>query len=100
LIVNLGVGSVRVTPQQFQAVAAAGTSGDSGNPSPTAAQRSTDATSGPSGSVTNSAATSTPETPPIITIIIRDNPAIIHVGDTYSDLGANITGPQQDTGSK
>jgi hypothetical protein len=25
-----------------------------------------------------------------------DNPAIIHVGDTYNDLGATITGPQAD----
>ncbi|MGD0025245.1 MAG: hypothetical protein ABSC37_11595, partial [Xanthobacteraceae bacterium] len=25
-----------------------------------------------------------------------DNPAIIQVGDAYNDLGATITGPQQD----
>ena len=33
--------------------------------------------------------------PPVIHIN-GDNPAIIHVGDTYSDLGATITGPTAD----
>jgi hypothetical protein len=31
-------------------------------------------------------------TPPTIQIN-GDNPAIIHVGDSYQDLGATITGP-------
>jgi hypothetical protein len=34
-------------------------------------------------------------TPPSIDIQ-GDNPAVIHVGDTYTDLGATITGPQAD----
>jgi hypothetical protein len=41
------------------------------------------------------AASSTADTPPVIQIT-GDNPAIIHVGDVYQDLGATITGPQQD----
>jgi hypothetical protein len=40
-------------------------------------------------------ATTAPNTPPTITVN-GDNPAIIHVGDTYSDLGATIEGPQAD----
>jgi hypothetical protein len=35
------------------------------------------------------------QSPPAITIN-GDNPAIIHVGDTYADLGATITSPQAD----
>ena len=35
------------------------------------------------------------DTPPVIQIN-GDNPAIIQVGATYNDLGATITGPQQD----
>jgi hypothetical protein len=41
------------------------------------------------------AASSTPDTPPVIQIN-GDNPATIHIGDTYSDLGATITDPQAD----
>jgi hypothetical protein len=47
---------------------------------------------------TNDAASSTsttPDTPPIIQIS-GDNPAIVQVGDTHNDRGANITGPQPD----
>jgi Chaperone of endosialidase/Domain of unknown function (DUF5011) len=42
-------------------------------------------------------ATSTPAsaTPPVLQVN-GDNPAIIQVGTTYNDLGATITGPQQD----
>lgn len=40
-------------------------------------------------------ATSTPDTPPVIQIN-GDNPATLEVGATYDDLGATITGPQQD----
>lgn len=50
--------------------------------------------SGPSGG-TASSTSGSPAIPPVITIK-RDNPVIIHVGDTYSDLGATITGPSQD----
>jgi hypothetical protein len=50
----------------------------------------------PSGSVTqNGAASRTAGTPPVIQIN-GDNPAIIHIGDTYADLGATITGPTPD----
>ena len=35
------------------------------------------------------------DTPPVIQIN-GDNPAIVQVGATYNDLGATITGPQQD----
>jgi lysophospholipase L1-like esterase len=34
-------------------------------------------------------------TPPTITVM-GDDPAIIHIGDTYSDLGATITAPEVD----
>jgi len=48
------------------------------------------------GSVTqNGAASSTPNTPPVIQVN-GDNPAIIHIGDTYADLGATITASQAD----
>jgi Domain of unknown function (DUF5011) len=43
----------------------------------------------------NAPASTTASTPPTIQIN-GDNPAIIHVGDTYADLGATITGPQAD----
>jgi hypothetical protein len=48
-----------------------------------------------SSSSQSNIASSTPYTPPVIQIN-GGNPAIIHVGDTYSDLGATITGPQAD----
>jgi Chaperone of endosialidase/Domain of unknown function (DUF5011) len=82
---ELCVGSTCVTPAQFQAmVTAADQTG--GAPSPSG-QGSSEAS--------GASATSTPDTPPIITIN-GDNPAIIYVGDTYIDLGATITGPAQD----
>jgi hypothetical protein len=36
-----------------------------------------------------------PDTPPVIGIN-GDNPAVVQIGDTYTDLGATITGPQVD----
>jgi hypothetical protein len=72
--------SICVTGDQLAAVLAG-----SGNQSPT--------TSSPSGSVSQNGGAST--TPPVIQIN-GTNPAIIHVGDTYADLGATITGPQSD----
>jgi Domain of unknown function (DUF5011) len=62
------------------------------NPLP-ARNQARPATSSPSGSVTQDAAAST--TPPTIAIN-GDNTAIIHLGDTYADLGATITDPQAD----
>jgi hypothetical protein len=84
---------VCVTNDQLAALLA-GASG--GNQSPAAAQPSPDATSTLPGSVTqNGSASSTPGTPPVIQVN-GTNPAIIHVGDTYADLGATIAGPQAD----
>jgi hypothetical protein len=70
---KLCVGSTCVTPAQFQAMVVA--ANQSASPSPSV-----------------SAATATP---PVIAIN-GDNPAIIQVGASYSDLGATITGPQAD----
>jgi len=72
---ELCVGSTCVTPTQFQAMVAAA------NQSPSAD--------------TNAASSTTSDTPPVIRVN-GDNPAIIYLGDTYSDLGATITGPQAD----
>jgi hypothetical protein len=46
--------------------------------------------------VTQNSTSTTPTTPPTITIN-GDNPAIINVGDSYADLGATVTdtGPGQ-----
>jgi Domain of unknown function (DUF5011) len=67
-----------------------------GNQSPATAQPGPGATSTFAGSVTqNGAASTTPGTPPVIQIN-GSNPATIHVGDSYADLGATITGPQVD----
>jgi hypothetical protein len=82
---ELCVGSTCVTPAQFQAMVDA--AGQTGAASSSSGQGS----SGASGT----SATSTPDTPPIITIN-GNNPAIIYVGDSYSDLGATVTGPAQD----
>ena len=66
------------------------------NQSPAAAQQSPAAGSNPPVSVTQNSASTTPTTPPTITIN-GDNPAIITVGDSYADLGATVTdaGPGQ-----
>jgi hypothetical protein len=76
---ELCVGSTCVTPAQFQAMVAAAGQGSGG---------------GSSGSASGAVATASDvaSTPPIIDIN-GDNPAYITVGDTYSDLGAVITGP-------
>jgi hypothetical protein len=52
---------------------------------------------GASGASSDSAAAdaSASSTPPVIEVT-GNNPAIINVGDTYSDLGAKITGPTAD----
>ena len=49
----------------------------------------------PSALAASSSAPTTPSTPPVLTIA-GENPAHIHVGDTYNDLGAIITAPEQD----
>ena len=76
---QLCVGSTCVTPAQFQAMVAAANQSNSSNVSVLASN-------------TNSNATTTP---PVIQIN-GANPATINVGDTYSDLGATITGPTAD----
>jgi len=52
--------------------------------------------SNPPESVTQNSASTTPTSPPTITIN-GDNPAVIEVGDSYADLGATVndTGPGQ-----
>jgi hypothetical protein len=57
-----------------------------------AGTNATASTPAPSGG----SATPAPDTAPPTIAINGTNPAIIHVGDTYSDLGATITGPQAD----
>ena len=74
---QLCVGSTCVTPTQFQAMVAA--VGQPNNSSSASAPSPSEATG----------------TPPIIQIN-GDNPAVIQVGASYSDLGATITGPQAD----
>jgi hypothetical protein len=45
--------------------------------------------------VTPGTTSTTPGTPPVIQVT-GNNPAVLHVGDTYADLGATITGPRSD----
>ena len=68
---ELCVGSTCVTPAQFQAMVAAASQ------SPSLVPAATD----------TSEASTTPNTPPTITVN-GDNPAVIDVGSDYSDLGA------------
>jgi hypothetical protein len=75
---ELCVGSACVTPAQFQAMVAAAN-----------ASQSSEQGSGPQPSDDPT------DTPPVIEVN-GDNPAIVQVGATYNDLGATITGPQQD----
>jgi Domain of unknown function (DUF5011)/Chaperone of endosialidase len=82
---ELCVGSTCVTPAQFQSMlAAANQSGSSQTPPPS----SSDGTAA-------SSSTDSSATPPVLQVN-GDNPAIIQVGATYTDLGATITGPQAD----
>jgi hypothetical protein len=55
-----------------------------------AANQSITASAPPSSSTTDAT-----DTPPVI-VINGDNPAIVQVGASYTDLGATITGPQAD----
>ena len=85
---ELCVGSTCVTPAQFQAmVAAAGQTATA----PASSGQGSDAQSDGAASSTSVS----PSNPPVIAIN-GDNPAILHVGDTYADLGATITGPTED----
>jgi hypothetical protein len=54
------------------------------------------ASSTPAGDASTTPSTNTSSSTPPVIAINGDNPAIIQVGATYTDLGATITGPQQD----
>ena len=88
---ELCIGATCVTPEQFQVMAAASvrsTAGGGGtNDAASAPAPVSDATPSTSSGQTN--------TPPIIRIN-GNNPAHIHVGDIYNDIGATITGPASD----
>ncbi len=85
---ELCVGSTCVTPTQFQAMVAVA------NASQSSGQGSTGASDAGTGSSSPNDSQAT-DTPPQIQIN-GDNPAIIQVGADYTDLGATITGPNQD----
>ena len=72
---ELCVGSTCVTESQFRAMVAAANQ-----------------TSTPAGTTSGGDSTSTaPDTTPPVITINGSNPATIHVGDTYADLGATVT---------
>ncbi len=77
---QLCVGSVCVTPAQFQVMVAAANQSASASPS--------SSTPNPPDS------TSSPQAP--VLSVNGNNPAIVQIGATYNDLGATITGPQAD----
>ncbi len=83
---------VCVTGDELAALLA-GSSGSGTNQSPSTAQQSPAATTSLPESVTQNSASTTP---PTLTIN-GNNPALIHVGDSYADLGATVsdTGPGQ-----
>jgi hypothetical protein len=83
---ELCVGSTCVTPAQFQAMVAAA---NQSSAPPSSQLGSSSATATASSSSDSSA------TPPVLQVN-GDNPAIVQVGATYTDLGATITGPQAD----
>jgi hypothetical protein len=80
---ELCVGSTCVTPAQFQAMVAAANVSQS---SEQGSGSTSDETPGDSQAT---------DTAPVIQVN-GDNPAIIQVGETYNDLGATVTGPEQD----
>ncbi|MBI5004346.1 tail fiber domain-containing protein [Candidatus Kaiserbacteria bacterium] len=81
---KLCVGLTCITEEQFKAMVAAAGQTTAGS------INSSEASAGGSGAM-GTIAPST-NTPPIIEIN-GANPAVIHIGDTYADLGATITGP-------
>jgi hypothetical protein len=80
---ELCAGTVCVNQQQLAAILAA------------AGQSNSAASGGSSSSSQSNDPSTTRNTPPVIQIN-GANPATIHVGDSYADLGATITGPQAD----
>ena len=81
---QLCVGSTCVTAAQFQAIVAAANASGSGSSATASASNAT-----------SSSTSEATDTPPVIQVN-GANPATIHVGDSYSDLGVTITGPQAD----
>jgi hypothetical protein len=81
---------VCVTKTQLAALLSQSAGADLANPSP-GGSGSNLADSTPD----SDASSTTPDTPALIQIN-GDNPSVIQVGATYTDLGATITGPQQD----
>jgi Chaperone of endosialidase/Domain of unknown function (DUF5011) len=82
---QLCIGSTCIDQQQLAAVlAAANQSGSSQTPPPPS-----------SNGAAASSSTDSSATPPVLQVN-GDNPAIIQVGATYTDLGATITGPTAD----
>lgn len=77
---TLCIGSTCITESQLKALLAS------------ANQAAAD---GSSPSNDSNATSSSPDTPPVISVN-GDNPAVVQVGATYNDLGATITGPQAD----
>ena len=78
-----------VTKTQLAALLSQSTAAGLANPSP----------AGSPSNLTNptlDTSTSTPASQPPVISINGDNPATIHVGDTYADLGVAITAPQSD----
>jgi 3-dehydroquinate dehydratase len=69
---------------------------NSSNQSPSGPQQRPSGGSNQSESVTQQTGSSNSLTIPPVIHINGTNPAIIQVGDTYSDLGATITGPAAD----
>jgi hypothetical protein len=83
---QLCVGSTCVTPAQFQSMLAAANQSASSQTPPSS--------SSSDGAAASSSADSS-ATPPVLQVN-GDNPAVIQVGATYTDLGATIEGPQAD----
>ncbi|MGD0762464.1 MAG: immunoglobulin-like domain-containing protein [Roseiarcus sp.] len=83
---QLCVGTTCVTPAQFQAMVAAAIQSTT---------RGGTSSAGGSATASSSATSNATDSPPVIQIN-GDNPAMVQVGASYSDLGATITGPQAD----
>jgi Chaperone of endosialidase/Domain of unknown function (DUF5011) len=79
------IGSTCINQQKLAAVLAAANQSGSSQTSPPS----------PSNGTAASSSTDSSATPPVLQVN-GDNPAIIHVGDTYTDLGAQITAPTAD----
>jgi hypothetical protein len=79
-----------VTKSQLTSLLSQSVSAGLANPSPAGTPSSF-----ANSTLIGATASSTPDTPPVIHIN-GDNPAIIQVCASYTDLGATITGPQAD----